>query len=66
MQKRVFITQPLLLSVADVAAQLGICRTKVYALIATEGLPTVRLGRVLRVRPAALEQWLLEREKVSA
>jgi excisionase family DNA binding protein len=52
-----------LLNIPQVASVLGLSRTKVYALIATEGLPTVRFGRVLRVRPAALEQWIIQREQ---
>ncbi len=55
--------QPLLLNIAQVARTLGLSRTKVYALIATEGLPAIRFGRVLRVRPASLQQWLDQREQ---
>lgn len=56
-------TQPLLLNVTQVAKTLGLSRTKVYALIATEGLPIVRFGRAVRVSPASLQRWLEQREK---
>ncbi|MBV9021735.1 MAG: helix-turn-helix domain-containing protein [Ktedonobacteraceae bacterium] len=54
--------QPLLLNMAQVCKLLCLSRTKVYALVATEGLPVVRFGRALRVRPAALDEWLQKRE----
>ena len=59
------ISLPLLLSVPDVAKRLGVGRTKVYELIATEGLPVVRFGRAVRVSVASLQQWIEQREKRS-
>jgi excisionase family DNA binding protein len=60
-------TQPLLLTITQVAKALCLGRTKVYELIATEGLPVIRFGRAVRVSPAALQQWLSQREqKLSA
>ena len=58
-------SQPLLLTVTQVAKTLGLSRTKVYALIASEGLPVVRFGRAVRVSPASLQQWVQRREQVS-
>jgi excisionase family DNA binding protein len=55
----------LLLSVPQVAKTLGLGRTKVYELIATEGLPVVRFGRAVRVSVASLQQWIDQREKHS-
>jgi excisionase family DNA binding protein len=37
--------QPLLLNIPQVATALGLSRTKIYKLIAVEGLPVVRFGR---------------------
>ncbi len=54
---------PLLLSVPEVARTLGLGRTKVYELIATEGLPVVRFGRAVRVSVTSLQQWIERREK---
>jgi excisionase family DNA binding protein len=54
---------PLLLSVPQVAKTLGIGRTKVYELIADEGLPVIRFGRAVRVPVASLQRWVERREK---
>lgn len=59
--------QPLLLNITQVAKSLGLGRTKVYELIATEGLPVIRFGRAVRVSYVALQEWLEQREqKLSA
>jgi len=55
--------EPLLLSVAQVAALLGLSRAKVYSLIENEGLPVIEFGRALRVSPDSLRQWLQQRER---
>jgi hypothetical protein len=54
-QKRIPTAQPVLLSVADVAIQLGVCRTTVYHYIYTEGLPSMLLRGVRRVHPDSLQ-----------
>ncbi len=54
--------QPLLLNVPQVATLLGLSRTKVYELIATEGLPVLKFGRAVRVSFKALQQWLDRRQ----
>ena len=54
---------PLLLSVPQVAKTLGIGRTKVYELIADEGLPVIRFGRAVRVSVVSLQRWVERREK---
>ncbi len=61
-RKRVSMVQPLLLSVADVAIQLGVCRQTVYSFIYREGLPSIVVGRIRRVHPDSLEDWLRARE----
>jgi excisionase family DNA binding protein len=61
-RKRISTVQPLLLSVADVAIQLGVCRQTVYTFIYREGLPSILVGRIRRVHPDSLEDWLRERE----
>jgi len=60
---QVIQVEPKVLTIPQVAQALGLCRAKVYELIAKEGLPVVRFGRAVRVRPAALERWLAERER---
>ena len=54
--------QPLLLTVSQVTKALNLGRTKVYELIATEGLPVVRFGKAVRVSPTSLQQWLERRQ----
>lgn len=56
-------TQPKLMNITQVARSLNLCRSTVYQLIKREGLPVIPFGRALRVSPASLEQWLIEREK---
>jgi excisionase family DNA binding protein len=56
-------TEPLLLTIPQVAAMLGIGRTKVYELIDREGLPVIRFGRAVRVSPLSLQQWVAQREE---
>lgn len=65
-QKKISTAHPLLLSIADVAIQLGVCRQTVYHLIYREGLPSILVGRVRRVHPDSLEHWMREREHHSA
>ena len=62
-RKRISTVRPLLLSVADVAVQLGVCRQTVYNFIYREGLPSILVGRIRRVHPDSLRSWLKEREQ---
>lgn len=55
--------RPLLLSIPEVAASLGLGRSKVYELIAKERLPVIRFGRSVRVSAASLQKWVEEREQ---
>ena len=61
--KKVPTAQPLLLTVSDVAIQLGVCRTTVYKYIYHEGLPSMLLRGVRRVHPDSLHQWLKSHEE---
>ena len=62
-KETVLQAQPLLLNVAQVAKMLGLSRTMIYTLIATQGLHTVRFGRAVRVSPASLQRWIEKREQ---
>ena len=62
-RKRASIVQPLLLSIADVAVQLGVCRQTVYTYIYREGLPSIKVRGIRRVRSDSLDSWLNERER---
>lgn len=61
----VAITSPdvLLLTVEEAARLLRISRGKAYALAASGELPTVRMGRSVRVRRDRLEAFLDERSR---
>jgi excisionase family DNA binding protein len=62
-RKKVSTVQPVLLSVSDVAIQLGVCRNTVYKLMKCDSLPSVMLGGVRRVHPTSLQDWLKQREQ---
>jgi excisionase family DNA binding protein len=52
-----------LIDVATAAKQLGVGRTAIYGLVRSRAIPSVRLGRVIRIRRAALMAWIEESEK---
>jgi excisionase family DNA binding protein len=62
-QKKQSSAQPLLLTVAEVAIMLGVCRDTVYTLIYEEGLPSIMLKGNRRVHPDSLHAWIKKREK---
>ena len=53
------------LTVSEVAALLQLGRTKVYHLIAVEGLPIVKFGTATRVYLVSLQKWIEQREQQS-
>jgi excisionase family DNA binding protein len=55
--------QRLLLPIPEVAETLGIGRTNIYELIATGELPTIRVGRAVRISVRTLQKWVEEREQ---
>ncbi len=61
-KKRQSMVQPLLLSIADVAVQLGVCRQTIYAYIYHEGLPSIKVRGIRRIHPDSLEDWIKARE----
>ncbi len=65
-RKKVSTVRPVLLTIPDVAVQLGVCRNTVYNLIHHNGLPSVLLGGVRRVHPDSLQSWLKQCEQQSA
>ena len=62
-RKKVSTAKPLLLSVADVAIMLGVCRTTVYTYIYTEGLPSLLVAGTRRIHPDSLETWIKNHER---
>jgi excisionase family DNA binding protein len=59
------VTRKEWLRAGDLAALLGVSRSRVYQLIAEGELPAVRQGRSVRVPRAAWEAWL-EEQRVMA
>ena len=55
--------QRLLLRIPEVAETLGIGRTKIYEMIATGELPTIRVGRAVRISVSTLQKWVEAREQ---
>lgn len=51
----------LLLRPTEVAELLGLSRSKVFEMLATQELPVVRVGRVVRVPRADLDEWIRQR-----
>ena len=60
--KSLSVAQPLLLSIVDVAFQLGVCRQTVYTYIYHEGLPSIKVRGIRRIHPDSLRDWLMKRE----
>lgn len=51
-------TVPRLLRATEVAALLGLGRSKVYDMMKRGQLPVVRIGKAIRVPANALEEWI--------
>lgn len=54
--------EKLLLKPSEVAKVLGIGRSLVYELIARREIPSIRLGRCIRIPSESLQQWLKDQE----
>ena len=51
-------TERLLLDSVEVAALLGLSRSKVFQMMARAELPVMRIGRCVRVPRSALDEWI--------
>jgi prophage regulatory protein len=56
----------ILLKPAEVAERLRIGRSLVYELITQGEIPSIRLGRCIRVPVAALNEWIEGKQNASA
>ena len=56
--------EKLLLKPLEVAEILGIGRSLAYELIARKEIPSVRLGRCIRVPSESLQRWIKEQESL--
>jgi excisionase family DNA binding protein len=50
--------EALLMRAEEVARTLGLSRSKIYQMMSGGALPTVRVGRAVRVPKAALRDWV--------
>ena len=57
--------EKLLLKPAEVTKILGIGRSMVYDLIARKEIPSIRLGRSIRIPSESLQRWLKDKESQS-
>lgn len=51
-------TEKLLLRVSETQKLLSLSRSTIYAMVASGELPSVRIGRAVRVPVDALKQWV--------
>ena len=61
-KKQISSAQPLLLSVAEVAVHLGVCRQTVYNLIYDGSLPSLKFRGMRRISCHSLDEWLKQLE----
>lgn len=54
------------LKVPEVAGELRIARSRAYELVGSGEIPSVRIGRSVRVNRGELERWLREHRQPSA
>lgn len=50
--------QDQILTIPEVVKYLKLSRSKIYSLVATRALPSLRLGRNVRIRKADLNLWI--------
>lgn len=52
--------EKLTIGVEELAATMGISRPKAYELANSEGFPSIKIGRRIRIPLVSLEQWLVQ------
>ena len=55
-----------LLTVSDAATEYGLTQRFIYRAISEFGMPAVRVGKKLLLRPESVDRWLEEREQAAA
>ena len=51
-------SRPMLLTVKDLEAELQLGRTRTYELVRSGVIPTIRIGRAVRIPRDALRRWV--------
>ncbi|MFI5387093.1 MAG: helix-turn-helix domain-containing protein [Fimbriimonadales bacterium] len=59
------VTEPILLRPVDLVSLLQLSRAQVYLLLASGEIPSIRIGRLRRIRRQDLEDWLSRRSEVA-
>ncbi len=54
--------EKILLKPMEVAELIGIGRTKIYEMLARGELPSIHIGRVVRIPVSALNKWVEEQQ----
>jgi excisionase family DNA binding protein len=57
--------EAILVKVEKAAKMIDMGRTKMYSMIAHDGLPVHRFGSSVRIDPIELRAWLKERRKIA-
>lgn len=57
--------EKMLLKPTEAAETLGIGRTRVYEMLACGELPSLRIGRSIRIPLAGLQKWIADRSNGS-
>ena len=60
------MNEPLLVKPVEAAELLRISRARVYELVATGELPSVKIGKFTRIPLTALRQWVAERSATTS
>lgn len=53
-------------SVPELAAYLGIGRNKAYELVNNNILPSLRLGKLIKIPKKAVDDWLIKESKIQS
>lgn len=59
------MSEKLLLKPEEAGQRLSVGRSKIYALIASGAVPSVKVGHSVRVPVAALERWIEQQTQAS-
>ena len=59
------VAEPILLRPVDLVSLLQLSRAQVYLLLASGEIPSIRIGRLRRIRRQDLEEWLNRDHKVA-
>lgn len=58
--------EKLLLTAIEAGEAIGVGRTRIYELIATHQIPSVRIGKSVRVPTKALQEWIDRQQAANA